>query len=155
MSKEDILKELEDYSTIMFGTPSENGGFDFRPMAIAKREKDYFYFITSLSSGKTSSIENNHEVILVAQSSSSFISVKGRGSISEDYNLLKELWNPNFQAWFPEDPSDPDVCLVTFTPSSGEIWDNGVLKKAKYIWEMISSNISGKKASMPENHDSF
>ncbi len=155
MSKEDILSTLNDYNAVMFGTYTQNNKLEFRPMAIAGRKKNYFYFITAKTSGKIASIEDNQEIYLTAQSNSSYLSVRARGVIQNDLKLIEEFWNSSFQTWFPNGPKDINVCLLRFEPVEGELWDDNYLIKAKYIWEVIKSNLSGNRPELKDNHEKF
>ena len=124
-----------------------------RPMRGLARESDNaIWFFTSKSSHKDDEIAEQPEVCLsyCDGGTKTYVSLSGRIEITDDAQLIRDLWNPGAQAYFPEGPQDPDVALLKFTPASGEYWDapsNPVLLAIQFI----KAKVTGEKLSLGEN----
>ena len=46
----------------------------------------------------------------------------GRATHVDDRALVKEMWNPVVEAWFPDGAEDPDVLLLRVDADSAEYW---------------------------------
>jgi general stress protein 26 len=52
-----------------------------------------------------------------------YVSVSGHVQLDTDRALIRELWKPEYKAWFPEGVEDPSIALLRMTIGSAEYWD--------------------------------
>ncbi|HEY0055123.1 MAG TPA: pyridoxamine 5'-phosphate oxidase family protein [Pedobacter sp.] len=98
-----------------------------RPMSVQKVDDNgNLWFLSANDSYKNQEILANHEVKLHFQGSahSDFLYLEGIASITEDKNIIHELWEPILKVWFTEGENDPRISAIKVSPSSGYYWDN-------------------------------
>lgn len=96
-----------------------------RPMShIAKSEEGSIYILTSKSADVYDEIQQHPEVLLtLSDGSSEFVSLSAEASLDDDRALIKRLWNPGAQAFWPDGPTDSDVVAIVLAPGDCEYWD--------------------------------
>jgi general stress protein 26 len=60
----------------------------------------------------------------------------GRAFLSNDPQKIHELWNPMYQAWFPEGEKDPQIRVLRVDVSEAEFWeasDSKLVRSIKYL----------------------
>ncbi|MCB0322041.1 MAG: pyridoxamine 5'-phosphate oxidase family protein [Bdellovibrionales bacterium] len=135
---------LGDFSTGMLCTLSASGRIGARPMAVAAvSEAGEILLVTADDSRKVHEVEEQQTVCFTCQGDSRFLSLNGRARVSKNVRLLKELWNPQFQAWFPEGPEDSSAVLLVVTPERGEYWDSSGIQKVAYVYETAKAYATG------------
>jgi general stress protein 26 len=126
-------------------------GLSSRPMAtIVRKENDDIVLLTEKLSGKDIQIHQNPNVLLnFCDGSNEFISLKGVAKISEDRGLIKELWNPGAQAYFPKGPDDPNVVAIIVSPKDAEYWitNSGLISSVKMAFAIAT----GQQPDLGEN----
>lgn len=141
------LKELaEDARICMFVTYMGTEPLPNRPMALQEVDDDgSLYFFSAASSGKNFQIANDSSVQLffANNSSSEYLSVYGKASISQDRVKIKELWNSWAKTWFQNGPDDPDLTLIRVHPVRCEYWDTKN-NKAVQMLKIAASMVTGK-----------
>ena len=98
-----------------------------RPMAAhADPDEHAIYFVSRLESGKTHDIDTTSPVNLSFSdpANSTFVSVAGHATVSQDREKLRELWDMWSEAWLPDGPDSPDTALITVRPDDAVIWNN-------------------------------
>jgi len=97
-----------------------------RPMAPnVDADQEEIRFLTRRSSHKADEIDDIGEVNLafLAAEQEDYVSVSGTASLSRDRDLIRAIWTPNDDAWFPEGPDGPDMAAIRVRPSQAEYWD--------------------------------
>lgn len=123
-----------------------------RPMlGSAKRDDEEFRFITRMSSHKAQEIGKERDVNLsfVDESGRTYISVSGKATLSQDRELIREIWGLGDQAWF-NSPNDDDVGLIRVRPVRAEWWDRDT-SAAKMAWELLKASVSSVQPDVGEN----
>lgn len=81
------------------------------------------HFLTSATSRKVQLIESGRERATVfCAHGNGYVSFTGTLMVSEDRAKMKALWSPFDRAWW-DSPEDPSLRLVTFQPTTAELWD--------------------------------
>lgn len=117
-------------------TTIHEGELISRPMAAQADPAEHaIYFVSRLESGKTHDIGTTSPVNLSFSNpdKSTFISVAGHATVSQDREKLRELWNMWAEAWLPDGPDSPDTALITVDPSEAVIWDNNQSKIVRLV----------------------
>lgn len=150
LQDEQALKKLQklvnEVNICIFITSPEDQQSS-RPMATIKAEDDgTLWFFTHRSSGKTSEIENDKEVHLVYShpGKDSYLDLWGKGSVINDRQKIKDLWNPIVKAWFPGGVDDPDLCLLKVRPETAYYWDSENAKMVEFL-KIVTSAVTGKR----------
>lgn len=112
-----------------------------RPMSsIGKRDEGVIYFLTDQRSSKDDEIARENAVYLAYAKGQQHLSVNGTAAISSDRSLIKRLWNPGAQAFWPNGADDPDVVAIVVTPDAAEYWDgpSGIVAGVKMAFAVAT-----------------
>lgn len=77
--------------------------------------------------------------------------VNGTLSVSNDKEVLDEIWNFVAASWYEGGKDDPDLMLVKMTPRDGELWlssDSSVV----FLYETLKANITDSKPDIGSHH---
>ncbi len=91
--------------------------------------------------------EREAQLVISDDSAGLYADLTGRLVRSTDREALDEVWSFVADSWFEGGKTDPDVCLLQFTPSKGEISvtpTSGV----KFLYEIAKSKVTGEKPEM-------
>ena len=113
---------IENIETAMFTTRRPDGRLVSRPMATQKRASGAdLWFVTMRGSEKLDEIRNEAQVNLAyfKDRTKEWVSVSGRAKIVEDRDKIRELYAPDWRAWFGDEggerdgtPDDPRMVLI-------------------------------------------
>jgi general stress protein 26 len=110
----------------MMTTVATDGSMSSRPMAVQDKPFDgTLWFLTRNTSEKIDEIADDQHITLnfADPSSSKYLSLKGRATVSEDRAKIKELWNPMYKAWFPKGEDDPEIAVLRVDVHEGDYWE--------------------------------
>jgi general stress protein 26 len=142
-----ISELIKDVRICMMTTAAADGSFDARPMATQKTEFDgTVWFLTRHESGKVSEIESDSHVSLMyaSPSDSTYVTAKGKATISRDKARIHELWNPMYKAWFPEGEDDPQIAVVKVDVTEAQYWEASSSKLVVGIKYLAAAVTGGK-----------
>ena len=110
----------------MMGTYDATGAAHSRPMVAVKHEGDTLWFFTRDESRKVSEIARDPRVLLdyADWSDQNYVSLVGRGRLTQDTDRAKALWSEPVRTWFPDGPEDPHIMLIEVSVDSAEYWDS-------------------------------
>ena len=121
----DVWKVIQAQRIAMLTTEDE-GHLVSRPMAsLARPDEGKIYFVTR-KDAKVGEIGGSAPVNLgyADTHKNTYLSVSGTAHTSQDRDKLREIWNPNVEAWIPEGPDADDVALITVEPADAKLWDS-------------------------------
>lgn len=122
------MRSLIDKSgSCFFCTSTLMNKINSSPMSVQKSDANgHLWFLSPKDSIKNMEIMQDSEVTLYFQGSphSDFLELKGKATISDDKDLIKELWDPMAKSWFKEGKDDPMISVIQFKTESGHYWDN-------------------------------
>jgi general stress protein 26 len=117
-----LFEHIDTIEIAMMTTRRPDGHLWSRAMATQKRAAGAdLWFVTLEGSGKLDEIAFDPHVNLsyYKDRTREWVSVSGFATISRDRDTIRELWAPDWQAWFPkgEDPrhgtaDDPRMVLI-------------------------------------------
>lgn len=151
-SIEKLNEMIKDVKFCMLVTQNEQGEFHSRPMATQEvDENGVMWFFTGKSSHKVKEIDREEQVNVVYGDSSThkYVSVSGTAELVKDPAKEKELWNPFYEAWFPEGLQDPDLALLKVEISQAEYWD--VPGKVATLLAFARQKLSGHRGEIGEH----
>jgi general stress protein 26 len=140
-----IIELGEKAKTCFFCTSIKSGEpVATRPMSVQKFDKDgTLWFLSSTDSYKNQHISEDPFVQLLFQGShySDFLSLYGEATISQDKEIIKELWEPILKTWFTDGIDDPRISVIRFEPLSGYYWDTKHGQVVAFAKQLIGSAI--------------
>jgi general stress protein 26 len=156
---DDLYKLIEGIEIAMFTTRRADGQLVSRPMATQERVSGTdLWFVTDISSHKLDELEHDAHVNLAYYNvkSREWVSVAGTAQITQDRNLIKELYKPDWKAWFGDEggakdggPEDPRLALVLVEAQSVEYL---VVTKPKpvVLFEVAKAMVTGTPPKVGE-----
>ncbi len=136
--REKIAALVKGIHIAMMMTVAKDGTISSRPMGVQNKPFDgTLWFLTRSTSEKVDEIEQDQHVTLsfAEPSDSKYLTLKGRASVSQDRNKVKELWSPMYKAWFPKGEDDPEIAVLRVDVHEADYWEassSKVVMMAKY-----------------------
>lgn len=145
-----VWELIGHFSAVMLVTASESGDLNARPMSHIVRSDDHaIYILTEHASDSARDIDRGTMALLTFADNKRYVSVPVRGAVSSDRTLIKDLWNPGAQAFWPDGPADPAVCALVLRPQSAEYWDgdNSLTSGVK----MLIADVTGNRPDLGDH----
>jgi len=127
---DELYALIDGIEIAMFTTRRADGQLVSRPMATQERVTGTdLWFVTDISSNKLDELQFDPHVNLAYYKNKSreWVSVAGTAQVTQDRNLIKELYKPDWKAWFGDNggsedggPDDPRLALVLVEAQSVE-----------------------------------
>jgi general stress protein 26 len=103
---------------------SPRDGMRGRPMStIAAPEKGLIYILTETNSTAAREIRVDGSVLLSYQGRGDHVAVRGAARVNSDKGLVKDLWNPGAQVFWPNGAEAHDVVTLEIDPTHADVWD--------------------------------
>ena len=156
---DDLYKLIDGIEIAMFTTRRADGQLVSRPMATQERVTGTdLWFVTDISSHKLDELRNDPHVNLSYYNvkSREWVSVAGTATVTQDRNLIKELYKPDWKAWFGDEggekdggPNDPRLALILVEAQSVEYL---VTTKPKpvVLFEVAKAMVTGNPPKVGE-----
>ena len=119
---DDLYKLIDGIEVAMFTTRRVDGQLVSRPMQAQKRnEVADLWFVTDIGSHKLDELEHDPHVNLsfYKDRTREWVSVAGVARLSQDRELIRRLYQPDWRAWFGDQggerdggPDDPRLALL-------------------------------------------
>ena len=110
------------------------------------------WFITAKETpmAKEASKGTDARLVLSSEDKGLYADVSGHLSVSHDREKLDEVWNVVASSWFEDGKRDDDVLLVSYQPSSAEVWmsEGGTIN---FLYQMARAQITGKHPDLGSN----
>jgi general stress protein 26 len=127
---DELYKLIEGIEIAMFTTRRADGQLVSRPMATQERVTGTdLWFVTDISSHKLDELRSDPHVNLAYYNTKTreWVSVAGIAHVTQDRNLIEELYKPDWKAWFGDEggdrnggPDDPRLALILVEAQSVE-----------------------------------
>ena len=153
------LRELvEDIDVAMMVTRREDGSLVSRPMANQVRSAGAdFWFTAAIDSDKMAEIRHDPQVNLTyyKDRTREWVSVTGTAEISQDRDKIRELYRPDWKAWFQEEggagpgdpragtPDDPRIALIGVHATSARFMTSDKPQPV-VLFEVVKGIVTGK-----------
>ncbi|MDQ6612276.1 MAG: pyridoxamine 5'-phosphate oxidase family protein [Gemmatimonadota bacterium] len=162
-SKAEKTKEfhalVDDIKLGMLVTQTPDGALVSRAMQTQKRRPGVdLWFVTSTETHKVAELEANPEVNVtyVDNSSRDWVSVSGTARITQDRNLIRELYQPDWKAWFPEQSpeldgstEDPRIVIIEIDAHS-VTYLKGMDSRPVAMFKVLRAMATGTKPDLGE-----
>lgn len=117
-----LYELIDDIEIALMTTRRADGSLVSRPMATqARAEGSDLWFVTNVETAKIDELETDPQVNLAYYKNGTreFVSVSGIARLSRDPQKIRELYAPDWRAWFGDEggarnggPEDPRIILV-------------------------------------------
>jgi general stress protein 26 len=99
-------------------------GLAGRPMStIPRPDRGVIYILTEADSTAARDIASNASVLLAYQGRGDHVALAGIAEVKADSQLVKELWNPGAQIFWPNGPEVHQVVAIVIDPGHADVWD--------------------------------
>lgn len=158
-SVEELWKLVEGIETAMLTTRRADGHMVSRPMATQKRSPGAdFWFATMEDMPKVAEISADRRVNLsyYKDRTKEWVSISGEAQVSRDRAKIRELWEPDWQFWFPDEggkkdggAEDPRIVLIGVRAVSAQYM---TLEKpqALVLFDLVASKLTGRTPELGE-----
>ena len=119
---EDLYRLIDGIEIAMFTTRRPDGHLVSRPMATQTQAQGAdLWFVTDIESQKLDELEFDPHVNLAyyRDRTREWVSVSGMATVSRDRRAIRELYRPDWKAWFGDQrgerdggPDDPRLALI-------------------------------------------
>jgi len=159
MSKEKLYDLIDEIETAMFTTRRADGRLVSRPMATQKRADGAdLWFVTARESEKLVEIGDDPHVNLAyyKDRTREWVSISGVARIVDDRAKVRELYQPNWRAWFPDagNPADgtaddPRIVLIAVDVEMAMYLEVNK-PQAAVLFEVVKGIITGSTPDVGE-----
>ena len=156
---DELYALIDGIEIAMFTTRRADGQLVSRPMATQKRVTGTdLWFVTDISSNKLDELSTDPHVNLAYYKGKTreWVSVAGTAQVTQDRNLIKELYKPDWKAWFGDEggdrnggPNDPRLALILVEAESVEYL---VVNKPRpvVLFEVVKGMVTGSTPDVGE-----
>lgn len=119
---DDLYRLIDTIEVASLVTQTARGSLVSRPMQTQEHRPGVdVWFMSSVETGKIDEIRANPEVNLTYNSDKTkeWISISGTATLTQDNHRIRELYQPNWKAWFENQggqldggPNDPRIVLI-------------------------------------------
>ncbi len=156
---DELYKLIDGQEIAMFTTRRPDGQLVSRPMATQERVTGTdLWFVTDVSSHKLDELQSDPHVNLAYYNSKSreWVSVAGTAIVTQDREMIRELYKPDWRAWFGDEggdrnggPDDPRLALVLVEAQSVEYLVVNTPKPV-VLFELVKGILTGTRPDLGE-----
>ena len=151
---EELYKLVDQMEIALMTTRRPDGSLVTRPMATQDRGPlADLWFVTDIDAHKVEDINHDPHVNLGYYDSTSreWVSVSGTATITQDRKLIRELYSPDWRAWFGDEggerdggPDDPRLALV-FVDADTVHYMKNKHSRPRILFEVARGIITGSQ----------
>lgn len=124
-----------------------NEGPKGRPMStIPTPEKGVIYILTESESSAARDIRVNGAVFLGYQGRGDHVALIGQAIVDPDQGLVKDLWNPGAELFWPGGPEGHDLVALVIDPGHADVWDGPGLLRG--IAEIVAGAVTRRSPDL-------
>ncbi|SDW57378.1 General stress protein 26 [Arthrobacter sp. cf158] len=155
MAEEQGIKKVTDIinnSRIgMLTTINAEGALVSRPLAVQEVQEDGdLWFFTGLGTSQVAQLRADSRVNVSFGKSTEWVSVAGTAHVVTDRAKIRGMWNQVVEAWYPDGPESPEVCLIRVDSESAEYWTSPGGTMATVI-QWVKSKVTDSRMSVGES----
>ncbi|MET3143457.1 UNVERIFIED_ORG: general stress protein 26 [Arthrobacter sp. UYEF10] len=142
---------INDAHIGMLTTINEEGALVSRPLAVQDVQEDGdLWFFTGRGTSQVSHIQADPRVNVSFGRRTEWVSVAGTAEVVTDRAKIHEMWNQVVEAWFPDGPDTPEVCLLRVDSESAEYWTSPG-GTAATVLQWVKSKVTHSRMSVGES----
>lgn len=154
---EELYELIEGIEIAMLTTRRPDGRLVARPMATQERLPGAdLWFVTDIDTHKIDELEQdpNVNVSYYRDRTREWVSVSGSAQVSQDRARIRELYRPDWRAWFGKlddvrdgGPDDPRLALIMVTADS-VVYMKQDKPAPVVLFELVKGMVTGKRADI-------
>jgi general stress protein 26 len=140
-----IWDKLDQVRAVMLGSPDHRQ--HMQPMAPqTAREENAVWFYGKNSSDIAKAAGRGGGVVhmCIFGDDDWYACIDGRLETVRSPEHVERFWSSITEAWYPGGKTDPELIMLKFTPSTGEIWAS-TSSKFKFGWEIAKANLTDEE----------
>jgi len=142
---------INDSKIGMLTTINAEGALVSRPLAVQEVKDDGdMWFFTGLGTSQISHVRQDPRVNVSFGKNTEWVSVAGTAEVVTDRATIHEMWNQVVEAWFPDGPDTPEVCLLHVASDSAEYWTSPG-GTAATVLQWVKSKVTNSRFSLGES----
>ena len=146
-----VTEIINDAKIGMVTTINEEGALVSRPLAVQEVLDDGdMWFFTGLGTSQVAHVRADPRVNAAFGSKTEWVSVAGTAEVVTDRAKIHEMWNQVVEAWFPDGPDTPEVCLLRIESDSAEYWTSPG-GTAATVLQWVKSKVTNSRMSVGES----
>ena len=154
---DELYQLVEGIEIAMMTTLRADGSMVSRPMATQERQPGTdLWFVTDVESEKIAELDLNPEVSLAYFKDWEWVSVSGTATISTDRDMIRELYKPDWKAWFGDEggerdggPDDPRFALILVDATSA-VYGKRNKSKPLALFEVVKGMVTGEQPDVAD-----
>ncbi|MFJ4207799.1 pyridoxamine 5'-phosphate oxidase family protein [Paenarthrobacter sp. NPDC089675] len=146
------VTDIINHSRIgMLTTLDGEGALVSRPLAVQDvRDDGDLWFFTGLGTSQVAHVRADPRVNVSFGKNTEWVSVAGTAEVVTDREKIRHMWNQAVEAWFPDGPETPEVCLLRVDSDSAEYWSSPGGTAATVI-QWVKSKVTNSRMSVGES----
>ena len=154
---DELYELISDMEIAMMTTRRTDGMLVTRPMATLKREAIAdLWFVTDVESHKVDDLRADPHVNLGYYNGKTYewVSVSGTATLTQDRGKIRELYQPDWKAWFNDEgggrdggPDDPRLALILVDAES-VVYMKQEKSKPVVLFELAKAALTGDRAEL-------
>ena len=146
-----VTEIINDARIGMVTTINEDGALVSRPLAVQEVMDDGdMWFFTGLGTSQVAHVRADPRVNVAFGKKTEWVSVAGTAEVVTDRAKIHEMWNQVVEAWFPDGPDTPEVCLLRVESDSAEYWTSPG-GTAATVLQWVKSKVTNSRMSVGES----
>ncbi|MFG0331220.1 MAG: pyridoxamine 5'-phosphate oxidase family protein [Phycisphaerales bacterium] len=151
---DELYELIDDMEIALLTTRRPDGMLVTRPMATQDRGPDAdLWFVTNIETHKVDEMQTDPNVCLGYYNSKTYewVSVSGTASITQDRAKIRELYEPDWKAWFGDEggdrdggPDDPRLALI-FVDAHAVHYMKAKHSRPRALFEVAKGMVTGKQ----------
>jgi general stress protein 26 len=156
---DDLFRLVEGIEVAMFTTRRADGQLVSRPMQLQGRSDGAdLWFVTDAETHKLDELESDPHVNLAfyRDRTREWVSVSGRARVVSDRGKVRELYKPDWRAWFTDEggardggPEDPRITLVAVDADS-VVYMRSDTPRPVVLFEVMKGIVTGERPDIGE-----
>lgn len=156
---EELRKLVGDIEIAMMTTRRADGHLVSRPMALQKEAPGAdFWFVTARDTDKVLELTQDPHVNLgfYKDRTREYVSVSGTAALTDDRDLIRALWAPDWKVWFEDQggafdgsADDPRLLLIGVTAASAHFLSVDKPQPV-VVFEILKGMVTGSKPDIGE-----
>jgi general stress protein 26 len=154
---DELYELIEDMEVALMTTRDPDGRLVARPMATQEQGPlGDLWFVSNIETHKIDQIDFDPNVCIAYYNNDSreWVSVSGTAVISQDRAKIKELYEPDWKAWFGDEggnrdggPDDPRLALI-LVDAHAVTYMKSKYAKPRVLFELARGMITGETAEL-------
>jgi general stress protein 26 len=153
----ELYELIDDMEIALMTTRRPDGRLVTRPMATQEQDPlGDLWFVTNIETHKVDELEADPNVCLgyYDDGSKEWVSVSGTARVSQDRTRIRELYAPDWKAWFGDEggardggPDDPRLALIVVDAHT-VTYMKSKHSKPRVLFELAKGMVTGETAEL-------